>query len=260
MCWSGFFVTVKPIHSTNLRIFTIMRTYILLFIVFAVASCAPSRFVEPLDKGEWAVGGSFGGPVIDFAGAPIPVPITSIEVGYGLDSTKTIHGGLHTTAMLFGNFQIDAGMTYQFLHQKKWIPNVSASAGFNTIYDFDDKSGKFWPTLDANAFWNYGKRRNYFYTGFNNYFDFTSTLSTGEPQTNHILFSPQIGHVLKGKNRSWELTTELKFLAPYMRNDYAFVPYKSITGNFGAAGFYIGFRKILGNKSNGIVKAGVRWL
>ena len=249
MCWSGFFVTVKPIHSTNLRIFTIIRTYILLFIVFAVASCAPSRFVEPLDKGEWAVGGSFGGPVIDFAGAPIPVPITSIEVGYGLDSTKTIHGGLHTTAMLFGNFQIDAGMTYQFLHQKKWIPNVSASAGFNTIYDFDDKSGKFWPTLDANAFWNYGKRRNYFYTGFNNYFDFTSTLSTGEPQTNHILFSPQIGHVLKGKNRSWELTTELKFLAPYMRNDYAFVPYKSITGNFGAAGFYIGFRKILGNKS-----------
>ncbi len=237
-----------------------MRTYILLFIVFAVASCAPSRFVEPLDKGEWAVGGSFGGPVIDFAGAPIPVPITSIEVGYGLDSTKTIHGGLHTTAMLFGNFQIDAGMTYQFLRQKKWIPNVSASAGFNTIYDFDDKSGKFWPTLDANAFWNYGKRRNYFYTGFNNYFDFTSTLSTGEPQTNHILFSPQIGHVLKGKNRSWELTTELKFLAPYMRNDYAFVPYKSITGNFGAAGFYLGFRKILGNKSKGTVRPGVRWM
>lgn len=226
-----------------------MRTYILLLLIVGIASCAPSRFIEPLDEGEWSVGANMGGPVIDFAGAPIPVPITAIEVGYGLDSTKTIHGGLHTTAMLFGNFQIDAGFTYQFLHQKKYVPNVSGCVGFNTIYDFDDKSGKFWPTLDLNAFWNYGQRRNYFYVGFNNYFDFTSTLESGQEQTNNIVFSPQLGHVLKGNNRSWELTTEIKILAPYRRNDYAFVPYKSITGNFGALGFYIGFRKILGNKS-----------
>ncbi len=235
-----------------------MRTYFLLLLVFGIASCAPSRFVEPLDKGEWSIGANFGGPVIDFAGAPIPVPITAIEVGYGLDSTKTIHGGLHTTSILFGNLQIDAGMTYQFLHQKKYIPNLSGALGFNTIYDFDDKSGKFWPTLDLNAFWNYGKRRNYFYVGVNNYFDFTQTLESGQSQKNNILFSPQIGHIVKGKNRSWELTTELKFLAPYRRNDYAFVPYKSITGKFGAAGFYLGFRKIFKNKTPNVKRA--RWI
>lgn len=214
-------------------------------IALIISSCAPSRFVEPLDKGDLSVGANFGGPTIEFAGAPIPLPLTSIEVGYGLDSNLTLHGGWHTTAAFFGNAQIDAGVTYQFLKQNKYIPNLSASPAFNLIYNFDDRSARLWPILDVNAFWNYGKRANYFYLGFNNYFELRSTMALEQPQEHHWIFSPQIGHVLKGKKNPWQLSVEMKFLAPYVDNSTAFIPYKSVLGKWGATGFYIGFRRPL---------------
>ncbi len=231
-----------------------MRTYRFIGVILLLASCAPSRFVEPLDKNQWAVGANVGGPMIGFGGAVIPVPLTAIEVGYGIDTNLTVHGGLHTTALLFGNIQLDAGATYQFIEQRRFIPNVSVSPGFNlTTYvsnvDANDVRTKFWPTLDVNAYWNYGQRRNYFYAGFNNYFELSKTMANDQAQAHPWLFSPQIGHITKGKNRSWELTTELKFLAPNVQNTYAFVPYRSLLGKYGATGVYLGFRKIISQKN-----------
>ncbi len=214
------------------------------FVVF-LQSCAPSRFVQPLEKNEISLGGSLGGPVIDF-GAPIPMPISSVEIGYGLDTNFTIFGALHTTAAVFGNLQLDIGGTYQFLEQKNYRPALSVSPSVNFIYDVADKVGKLWPVLDLNAFWNYGDRRNYFYVGFNNYFELSSTTANDQPQPYNWLFNPQIGHIIKGKNQQWELTTEFKFLAPYIDNSYAFIPYKSLLGSRGATGFFIGCRWIIG--------------
>ena len=37
-------------------------------------SCAPSRIIKPLNKGEKAVSINAGGPLIGFAGTKIPVP------------------------------------------------------------------------------------------------------------------------------------------------------------------------------------------
>ena len=121
-----------------------MKKYVFIsFVTLLIMSCAPSRFVEPLNKGDLSVGANFGGAVIEFAGAPIPLPLTSVEVGYGIDTNLTLHGGWHTTAAFFGNAQIDAGVTYQFLDQNKYIPNVSVSPAFNFIYNFDDQSARF---------------------------------------------------------------------------------------------------------------------
>ncbi|MGB1102536.1 MAG: hypothetical protein ACPG21_02815 [Crocinitomicaceae bacterium] len=221
-----------------------MKSYLLpllLFGVMLISSCTASRFVEPLDKDEISIGASFGGPIIDFGG-PLPMPITSVEVGYGLDSSLTVFGGWHTTAAIFGNAQIDLGCSYQFLEQDRFIPNLSVSPSINMIYDFGDRNGNIWPVLDINAFWNYGQRSSYFYAGFNNYFELNSTGANDQPQDRYWLFSPQIGHVLKGKNGRGQLTTEFKFFGPYIENSYAFVPFMPITGNGGARGFFIGYR------------------
>jgi len=207
-----------------------------------IGSCAQSRFVEPLQKKEIAVGGTFGGPLLNFGGKPIPIPLSSIEVGYGLDSNLTIHGGLHTTAIMFNNFQIDAGVTYKVLNQDKYIPNVSINPGFNFIYDINDKISKFWPTFDANAYWNYGRRKNYFYVGFNNMFELSKTMALDQPQKQRWLFNPQIGHIIKGKNDHLQFTTEIKFLGLSQKNTYSFVPYNSFTGSNGATGIYLGVR------------------
>lgn len=220
-----------------------MRRFIGFIIVIAlIGACAPSRFIEPVEEGKLAIGGTFGGPLIEFGGAPIPVPLSSIEAGYGFRENLTFTGGLHTTTMVFGNVQLDLGATYQFLKQEKYRPNISVSPSLNTVWDVYDKKIKAWPVLDLNAFWNYGQRKNYFYLGANNFFELSRTRALDQPQPTFILFSPQIGHVLKGKERKWELVTELKFLGPFTENTYSFVPYKSATGAFGSTGVFIGYR------------------
>lgn len=225
-----------------------MRIFYVLGLVLLLFSCAPSRFVEPLKKNELSVGANFGGPVIGFGKVLIPTPLTAVEVGYGVEENLTVHGGLHLTSALFSNFQTDAGVTWKFLNQKKAIPNISVSPGFNFNYTFRGKSAKFWPKLDLNFFWNYGKRRNYFYAGVNNFFDFSNRDNTDYFKSSPWLFSPQIGHVVKGKNQQWEFTVELKFLGVGRENSYSFVPYRSMMGKYGASGFYLGFRKIIGKK------------
>ncbi|MEX1001571.1 MAG: hypothetical protein WDZ35_05600 [Crocinitomicaceae bacterium] len=225
-----------------------MRMCIILVAFVCLTACAPSRFVEPLEKKSLAVGASIGGPVIEFAGAPIPLPMSSIEVGYGLDSNLTVHGAWHTTAALFGNAQIDAGVTYRLLHQQKFRPNLSVSPSFNFIYNFEAKSARLWPILDLNAYWNYGQRKNYFYVGVNNYFELKKTMAHEQEQAHHWIFSPQIGHVFKGKKRPWQLFTEFKFIAPNVDNSFAFVPYQSILGKWGATGFYLGYRYTFSKK------------
>lgn len=211
------------------------------FLLILSISCAHTRFVEPLNRGELSVGGGFGGPVIDFAGAPIPVPLSSLEVGYGLDTNLTVFAGGHVTSAFYGNIQLDGGLSWKFLDQNKYLPNLTCSPSLVFAYSIDDHQARLWPVLDLNSFWNYGKRNNFFYIGFNNYFDLRNTSAHDQPQEHHWIFSPQIGHTLKGKKTDWRFTTELKFIAPYIKNDPVFVPYKSILGQWGTTGIYLNF-------------------
>lgn len=217
---------------------------IIIGIVLTITSCAPSRFVEPLQKNELAVGGNLGGPLIKFGSAVIPLPVSAVEVGYGLDTNLTIHGGIHTTALVFNNFQMDFGCTYKFLNQKKYTPNLSVTPGVNFIFDLNDKNSKIWPLLDLNAYWNYGRNRSYFYSGFSNMFELSKTMANDQPQKQRWLLSPQIGHVLKNKTGKIQFTSEIKFLGLNQSNAYAFLPYASLTGKSGATGVYLGFRYI----------------
>lgn len=226
MVRTAFFVTMDR-----------MKKYLAFGVLtFLLMACAPARFVEPLDKGEWSVGAELGGPVLNFDGAPIPTPLSAIEVGYGIDSSITVHGGLHLTSMFYGNAQLDLGATFKVHEQEGWKPNISVAAGFNAIYSPSAGKADFWPVLDANLYWNYGRRRNYVYFGANNYFDFSSSSTW--------LFNPQLGHVVKGKLDRWQLITEFKWIAPFRQNEAAFVPYYGIAKH-GALGFFLGVRRTI---------------
>ena len=209
---------------------------------FLIGSCTASRFVEPLDKGEITAGFNFGGPAIGFGGLTIPIPMLDAEVGYGLDTNLTVFGGINATSLYFNNIHVSGGATYQFLEQDRFIPNLSVSPSFQFVFGMSENKASFWPVLDLNAYWNYGERRNYFYTGINNYFELTSTMALEQDQAHHWLFSPQIGHVVKGKKGNWQFTTEFKFLGINLDNSTAFIPYKSLTGSYGATGVYVGCR------------------
>jgi hypothetical protein len=73
-------------------------------------------------------------------------------------------------------------------------------------------------------------------------------MANDQPQAHHWLFSPQIGHIIKGKNQHFQFTTEVKFLGINLDSKYSFIPYSGFTGNMGATGIYLGFRWFINQK------------
>ncbi|MEN8787222.1 MAG: lipoprotein [Flavobacteriales bacterium] len=207
--------------------------------LFILASCASSRFVEPLKKGEQVVALDVGGPTIEFGGAVIPIPLSSIVYARGIDTNLTVFGSVHVTSLLFGNIQTDLGATYRFFESKKsFLPSLSTSVNGNAIYDMNDSKFKFWPQLDLNAYWNFGEKDHYVYAGVSNWWELADVRSQERAQLDRWLVNPQIGLVIK--TNKWFYSLETKFLGPSHNNVNLFVPYFSLLGEKGASAIYFG--------------------
>ncbi|MBK7182938.1 MAG: hypothetical protein IPH89_08370 [Bacteroidetes bacterium] len=111
-----------------------------------------------MNKKQHAANVSLGGPLIKFGTATIPIPFITATYGYGIDSTFTGFASVNITSALYGNLQMELGATKLLLKQKDYFPALSFNPVINFIYH-DSKSYKFYPQLDINAFWEYGKRK-----------------------------------------------------------------------------------------------------
>ena len=210
-------------------------------IIIGLSSCAPARFIQPLQEKEHALSFSLGGPMFNFSDMTIPAPLSSICYGYGLKENLSLFGSIHTTSLAFGNFQSDFGATYKFLDQKNCIPNISASAAGNLIFNFNEANTHFWPQLDVNAYWEHGKNNSYFYVGMSNWFELAAKRAHDEPSIDHWLLHPQLGY--QYNLESWSFFAEVKLLAPTHLNDEVLIDFRSITGNYGSTGLYLGVTK-----------------
>ena len=110
-----------------------MRINVFIFLALMAFSCAPSRFVEPLSKNQQAVSFNIGGSLIDYGGATIPVPLTSLTYAYGLSNKLTAFGSLHTTSLIFNNLQTEVGVLSQIRGQENYIPGLSSALALNYI-------------------------------------------------------------------------------------------------------------------------------
>ncbi len=221
------------------------RTILIAACVFAISSCAPSRYVRPLEEGQKAITGNLGGPLIKFSGMTIPLPLTAISLGYGLKDNLTIYGGVHTTALSFGVIQGDFGVVKEFIKPDtllKFKPGFSMSYTTNLLVDTWEKNFKFWPQIDANLFWNFNlKRKDYFYLGVSNWFELAARRAHGEPQLNRWLFNPQAGITFDQPN--WSYNVEAKYLAPNFSNQNIVVDYAKPWGENGGLGIYFSISK-----------------
>lgn len=205
-----------------------------------LASCAPARFVKPLEEGQHAAALSLGGPLIKFGDATIPMPLVSATYGYGFDSTLTGFGGLNLTSAFYGNVQLDLGVTKKLMSQRGAVPALSITPVANIIYRNKDAK-KFYPQLDVNAYWEVNGKRNLIYAGFSNWFELAGEKAHDKEQGRHWLFSPQVGHTFM--RREWDLTIEAKVLAPHIAYESNVVEYQSPFGKSGAFGIYIGYTR-----------------
>lgn len=237
--------------STNLRVLLNMNTFVgikmfmrhILFTTLSICllfSCSPARYVKPLNKKQHAANISLGGPLIKYGPATIPIPFLTANYGYGIDSTLTGFASVNITSALFGNFQMELGATKQILKQDKYIPALSFSPIINVIYKNKDAK-KLYPQLAINAFWEYGKRKNYVYVGLDNWFEFAAKRQYDIKQNNRWIFMPMVGHAFTGKK--WNFNIEAKIIAPNISNEKLVVDYVTPLNTKGAFGIYLGYTR-----------------
>jgi hypothetical protein len=205
-----------------------------------MAACAPTRFVEPVSEGHTNVTVALGGPLFDFAGTTIPMPLTSIAAGYGYTDKLTFFGGLQTTSLLFDDLQLDLGGLQELLPQSELRPAISVAPIANLLLAFRDGSFRIWPEADINFYWHYGTNGNLIYLTSSNWFDFTSHRADNEPQTGHWFSNIAIGHRFEGEH--WQYITELKYLEAGLPNTPNAVGYHGVDGH-GAFGIYLGLTR-----------------
>ncbi|MBS4013562.1 MAG: hypothetical protein KGZ97_07350 [Bacteroidetes bacterium] len=216
-----------------------MKKLIFLAIIGLCLSCTSSRIVKPLGKNEKEVGLSLGGPLVHFSDLVIPIPFTSLHYAQGVTDDVTAFGGLHTTSLIAGVIQIDAGAVVNVLSEEKYYFGLSTTPSIHFMTDIWEYNSKLFPTIDINAYRTYNARGSFFYFGMTNWFDLAKYQAHGEPNAHKWLFAPHFGHTAIRKK--WNINIELKYLAPNVSNQKLVVDYIKPFGDKGTLGLYLGF-------------------
>lgn len=213
---------------------------ILLISFLILPACTPTRFVKPLDKDESALGFNLGGPLIHFAGTVIPIPFSSVFYGHGLSENGSVSVGLHTTALLYENLQLDLAYTHEIMGQHSYLPGISLSASSQIITGLREGALRFYPALDFNVYYEYSRERHMTYFSFNNWID--PHPNQIEQGSEYRLWRPSIGlgHLYRWKE--WEFGLEYKFLGANQNNTMTVVNYAN-DWDVGAHGIYLQFFK-----------------
>lgn len=213
----------------------IIRTIIPSFLIGLMMGCSPATVVKPLEKGETRIGAHIGGPGILFAGAPIPMPLTSVQVSHGLDTNISLSVGLHTTSLLFGVGHLEAHMAYGIPVDAKQQFGLTLVPGFHAMADVWEGNFKVYPDLQALGWWQYGETEKRLYTGIGTWIEFQKVKAHGEIQQNDFLPWWQLGHVWERERMVYQV--EAKYLAPFSSSEDIVVDYIS-PRNRGAVGVY----------------------
>lgn len=197
-------------------------------------SCAPVRLVKPLEKGEKAIGANLGGPLINFAGAPIPLPYTSAFMAKGITEKTSVFGGVHLTALAFGVAQIELGACRQIWGNPAKNIGFSVSPALHVAVDKWEWNTRFWPQLDA-QFYKTFQNQSYFYAGIGNWFEPTRVRPHNEVQEQFWFMYPQLGY--RWGKKQWNYGLETKWVGPNIKNQPNVADYIGVN-HHGAVGIY----------------------
>jgi hypothetical protein len=207
----------------------------LILTLLLIIGCGTVTTIRPIRKGESAFAFSLGGPVTNVSGMNIPIPYTVIRYRYGLRDNLNLYAGSHLLLFALGDIGLDAGISYYFLKQAKWIPAVGIGAG---IYGFS-KPGKdirAFPEFEFTGSYIFGNR-------FLTYFG-TQSMFQFNAKPNLVL-SPFIGEEVR-ISKKFSVTLETKWYAPSEVTKPRAIDYKIPISNHGALGFVFGLNYLLG--------------
>jgi hypothetical protein len=204
-------------------------------------ACSTTRALAPLQKGTAAVTVSLGGPILDFGGTPLPLPIASLGGIYGVDGKTNVHAAFYPPPL--GQFAVlgfDVGASRELVVPHAARPRIMADL---TAYSFfgdlsagDPKGGyRLFPDLSAVASWpipgcDACTAKVSLYAGIDSLFQ-------PFPEF-HWAPSPEVGvEIYAGKHVGFQL--ELKWLEGWRPSDPYVADWYGVGGN-GALSFQLG--------------------
>jgi hypothetical protein len=207
-----------------------------------LVGCTTVHGVRPVGKGAVALEGSFGGPITEVYGAPLPIPFSAVGATYGASDRVDLHAAWHPSPALFFNLAAgDLGASYVLLGQSGIRPRVMGDLTLTFVGGDNEAGGaeggfRVFVQPTANAAWDWGKhRRQTVYGGL--------TLFAQPFPGVHALPAVTAGHWW-GLGRT-HLVTELKWVAP-TESSRDLVPHYYAPGDLGAVELQLGFRSTFG--------------
>jgi hypothetical protein len=205
--------------------------------VATLVACGTTQAVRPIGRGNAAIHGSVGGPIVAISGTPIPVPILALGGGYGLSDVLDVGADADLTAAAFGVAHVTPGIAVHLLPlpepgRRTHIPSLSLAGGLHVLTNLKDT--RIAPQATAVAAFRLGGKA-LIYGGAD------AGVVFGDPT--RVLAGPLIGAELSATKRLG-LALELKWLAPY----YDVAPLAPNWVSPGSRGYFavlVGFRRIL---------------
>jgi len=198
---------------------------ILIVLALMSSACTPTRYVEPLPDETFNITVAAGGALFDYQGATIPLPLTSVVAGYGVNDDSSVWGALHTTSAAFGVLHTEVGGIKRVYSAKQYLPSISIAPSAHFMIDRWDKNKRFYPVIDANLYWKNVFSSDLFYLGVNNWFVLSSTKAHGQKQQNRWIPSLVTGYSFRPGQMQYSLET--KYIAPNYSNENIVVDYLS---------------------------------
>ncbi len=215
-------------------------------LVVLLTSCSSTTLIQPIKRGQWAVGANLGGPMISFKDAPVPVPLSGIMVARGYADSITVFSRLHITSAVFGVAHVEAGLVKEWKAPAKWRPGFSTAPSLHFMIDTWEGRASLYPQLDLNTYCFVGSGRgakppDLLHAGMCNWFELRGSGAEGRTQRRHVLPAFHVGYTLA--RPKWNYTIETKWIAPFTSNEKLVVDYISPSRQ-GALGLYLSANRL----------------
>lgn len=208
-----------------------------------LTACHTTRVVEPLEQGEWQVGGNIGGPFVNGG----LLPMTSIHAAHGLKESLSLFGGIQTTTLAFQTLQLDLGAHYGLLKPNGAIPGVGVNGVLNPMIGFRDGDFRLYPEFNPVVYWQLGNEalQHHVFLSQTSWFD----LHTGKRVYNKgTLWHPAYSLGYQLKMSQFQVTLEARWIKP---GSPLLIPQAEVNqlGNGGGYGVYLSFAFRFNKKS-----------
>jgi hypothetical protein len=209
-----------------------------IFLSLFLASCASIKTVEPLKKGEVKATADLGGPMINFNGIPLFMPLTSIGSAMGISDNVSVFASIHTTSLMYKTFQLETSANTSLFRFDK---AVFRPIGVLILFvDYAKANGHFILMLILITIYITTTKLILHYFSFTSMMELHRKKAFDEPVTKRIIPHLTLGHRWVKDNSEWGL--ELKYLSFNKDNRNIVVDYIA-PGNKGSFGFYLSYAK-----------------